>query len=56
MQILLPALGRQQSTHKHAFAEWMTSQFGLHVPALVFVVLWWLIVYAMDRHRIYLKL
>jgi predicted acyltransferase len=38
----------------------MTSPFGPYVPsltfALVFVLLWWLIVYAMDRRRIYLKL
>jgi predicted acyltransferase len=60
MQILLPALGWQKSIYQHVFAGWMTSPFGPYVPsltfALVFVLLWWLIVYAMDRRRIYLKL
>ena len=60
MQVLLPALGWQKSIYKHVFAGWMTSPFGPYVPslafALVFVLLWWLIVYAMDRRHIYLKL
>ena len=62
MQILLPALGWQKSIYKykHVFASWITFPFGPYLPslafALVFVLLWWLIVYAMDRRRIYLKL
>ncbi len=38
----------------------MTPWFGPYVPSLafavVFVALWWLIVWAMDRRRVYLKL
>ena len=60
MQILLPALGWQEPIYRHLFAGWMASRFGPYIPsltfALVFVALWWLIVYTMDRHRIYLKL
>jgi predicted acyltransferase len=59
-QILLPALGWQAPVYQHAFAGWMTPAFGPYVPslafALAFVALWWLIVYAMDRRRIHLKL
>jgi predicted acyltransferase len=59
MQILLPSLG-QASWYRALFADWMTPRFGPFVPslafALVFVVAWWLIVWAMDRRRLYLKL
>ncbi len=59
MQIALPLLG-QGSWYRVLFADWMTPRFGLYVPslafALVFVTLWWLIVWTMDRRRIHLKL
>jgi predicted acyltransferase len=59
MQIVLPALG-QESLYRHLFAGWMTPRFGPYVPSLafavVFVAVWWLIVGAMDRRRVYLKL
>ncbi|HWX64846.1 MAG TPA: heparan-alpha-glucosaminide N-acetyltransferase domain-containing protein [Rhodanobacter sp.] len=59
MQIVLPALG-QESWYRHLFAGWMTPRFGPYFPSLafavVFVAMWWLIVYAMDRRHIYLKL
>ncbi|HEY8683660.1 MAG TPA: heparan-alpha-glucosaminide N-acetyltransferase domain-containing protein, partial [Rhodanobacter sp.] len=59
MQILLPGLG-QEWLYRHLFAGWMTPRFGPYIPslafALVFVAVWWLIVWAMDRRRIYLKL
>ncbi|HEY0197407.1 MAG TPA: heparan-alpha-glucosaminide N-acetyltransferase domain-containing protein [Rhodanobacter sp.] len=60
MQILLPATGVQDAFYQHAFAGWMTPRFGPYIPSLAFAVafvaVWWLIVYAMDRRRIYLKL
>lgn len=59
MQILLPGLG-QNWLYRHLFAGWMTSRFGPCIPSLafavVFVAMWWLIVHAMDRRRIHLKL
>jgi predicted acyltransferase len=59
MQIVLPTLG-QESWYRHLFAGWMTPRFGPYLPSLafavVFVTVWWLIVYAMDRRHIYLKL
>lgn len=60
MQILLLALGWQKPIYQHLFAGWMTPLFGPRIPSLafavVFVAVWWLIVWAMDRRRIYLKL
>ncbi|OOG59309.1 DUF5009 domain-containing protein [Rhodanobacter sp. C03] len=59
MQILLPGLGLA-SLYRHLFANWMTPLFGPDIPslafALVFVAVWWLIVYALDRRHIHLKL
>lgn len=60
MQIVLPALGWQNPLYQHLFANWMTPLVGPFIPSLafavVFVAVWWLIVYVMDRRRIYLKL
>ena len=60
MQILLPALGWQPLLYQRGLADWMTPWTGPSVPsliyALLFVALWWLIVFAMDRRRCYLKL
>ncbi|WP_255412910.1 acyltransferase family protein [Dyella sp. C9] len=60
MQILLPGLGIQEPLYQHAFAGWITPLAGPYVAslafALAFVAVWWMIVYAMDRRRIYLKL
>lgn len=59
MQILLPGLG-QGWLYRHLSASWMMPRFGPYVPSLalavVFVAVWWLIVRAMDRRRIRLKL
>ena len=59
MQIVLPTLG-QASWYRTLFADWMTPRFGPYVPSLafavVFVAVWWLIVRAMDRRHIHLKL
>lgn len=59
MQILLPGLG-QDWLYQHLFAGWMTPRFGPCIPSLafavVFVAVWWLIVLALDRRHIYLKL
>ncbi|WEN15677.1 heparan-alpha-glucosaminide N-acetyltransferase domain-containing protein [Rhodanobacter sp. AS-Z3] len=59
LQIVLSSLGQDDWYHT-LFADWMTPRFGAYVPslvfALVFVALWWLIVWAMDRRGWYLKL
>lgn len=60
MQILLSALGWQDPLYRHLFADWMTPRVGPWAPSLAyavaFVAMWWLVVLAMDRRRIYLKL
>ena len=60
MQIVLPALGWQDPLYQHLFASWITPLAGPYIASLAwafaFVAVWWLIVYAMDRRRIYLKL
>ncbi|RAO78275.1 acyltransferase family protein [Dyella jiangningensis] len=60
MQILLPALGIQGPLYQHAFAGWITPLAGPYAASLAFAVafvaVWWLIVYAMDRRRWYIKL
>ncbi|HET6805140.1 MAG TPA: heparan-alpha-glucosaminide N-acetyltransferase domain-containing protein [Frateuria sp.] len=60
MQILLPALGWQEPLYRHLFAGWITPLAGPWVASLAwavaFVVLWWAIVWIMDRQRIHLKL
>jgi predicted acyltransferase len=60
MQILLSGLGWNEPIYQHLFAGWMTPRFGPYVPslvfAIVFVTVWWLIVWAMDRRQVYLKL
>lgn len=59
MQIVLPGLG-QTDWYRALLADWMTPRFGPYVPSLAFAVLfvacWWLVVWAMDRRSIYLKL
>ncbi|KZC37335.1 MULTISPECIES: acyltransferase family protein [Rhodanobacter] len=58
--VVLPAMGWQQSIYQHLFASWIAPLAGLRVASLAFglafVALWWLIVYAMDRRHVYLKL
>ena len=60
MQILLPASGAQQWLYTDGLARWITPLAGPWVASLAwavgFVALWWVIVWAMDRQRIYLKL
>ncbi|WP_061939795.1 acyltransferase family protein [Collimonas pratensis] len=60
MQILLPGLGWQEALYQRGFAGWITPLAGPHIASLAFAVafvaLWWLIVYAMDKRRWYLKL
>ena len=60
MQIVLPALGWQEPLYRHLFADPLTPLVGAYIAslawALAFVGMWWLIVYAMDRRRWYLKL
>jgi len=60
MQILLPGLGIQDPLYRLVFAGWITPLAGPYVASLAFAVafvaVWWAIVWAMDRRRIYLKL
>lgn len=60
MQIVLPASGLQDPLYQHAFASWITPLAGPYIAslayALAFVALWWVVVYAMDRKQVYLKL
>lgn len=60
MQILLPALGIQDLLYQHAFASWITPLAGPYIASLAyglaFVAVWWMVVYAMDRKQVYLKL
>lgn len=60
MQILLPAGGLQVVLYERGFAGWLTPLAGPYVAslawAIAFVAFWWVIVWAMDRRRIYLKL
>lgn len=60
MQILLLGLGVLDPLYRHVFASWITPLAGPYVAsvafAVAFVALWWVIVYAMDRRKIYLKL
>ncbi|MEP6939548.1 MAG: heparan-alpha-glucosaminide N-acetyltransferase domain-containing protein [Rudaea sp.] len=60
MQILLPAFGWQQPIYDAGFARWITPRAGAYVAslayALAFAASWWLIVYCLDRARIYIKL
>jgi predicted acyltransferase len=59
MQIVWPDLG-QAALYRQLFADWMTPRFGPFVPSLAFavafVMLWWLIVWTLDRQRIHFKL
>jgi len=60
MQILLPAFGWQQPIYDRAFAGWITPLASPYVAslayAIAFVALWWLIVFAMDKRRVYINL
>ena len=60
MQILLPGLGLQDPIYNHAFAGWITPWAGPYIAslafAIVFVAVWWVIVYVLDRRRVYIKL
>ncbi|GAA0691692.1 DUF1624 domain-containing protein [Dyella marensis] len=60
MQILLPGLGIQDPLYRTVFGGWITPLAGPYVAslayAMVFVAVWWVIVWAMDRRRVYLKL
>jgi predicted acyltransferase len=59
MQVLLPALGWQDPLYR-ALCGWIVPLAGPYVAslawALAFVACWWLVVWAMDRRRIYLRL
>ncbi len=60
MQILLPGLGIQAPLYQHAFAGWITPLAGPYVASLtyavVFVVVWWVAVFWLDRRGVYVKL
>lgn len=60
MQILLPALGWQEPLYQHLLATWITPLAGAHLAslawAIAFVFLWWLIVWAMDRRGVFIRI
>jgi predicted acyltransferase len=60
MQILLLGLGILDPLYRRVFASWITPIAGPYVAsvtfAIAFVAVWWMIVYAKDRKKIYLKL
>ncbi len=60
MQVLLAAWGWQAPLYRTLFGQWLAPLAGPRVASLAFavafVMLWWLIVYALDRRRIYLKI
>ena len=60
MQIVLPAFGWQQPIYDRMLAGWLTPVAGPYVAslayAIAFVLFWWLVVFAMDRRKVYLKL
>jgi len=59
MVYLFIGLGVTAPLYRMAFASWMTPLFGPYVPSaawgVAFVTVWWLIVRAMDRRGVYLK-
>ncbi len=60
MQVVLPALGWQGPIYHYGFVSTIAALAGNKAASLgfavVFVVCWWLIVYLLDRRRIYLKI
>jgi predicted acyltransferase len=56
MQILLPALGWQQPLYRHLFAAPLAGPCVASLAwPVAFVALWWPIVRATDRRRLYLR-
>jgi predicted acyltransferase len=60
MQILLPGLRLQDPLYRYGFAGWISPLAGPYVASLafavVFVAMWWVVVYVMDRRGLYIKL
>jgi predicted acyltransferase len=60
LQILLPAFGWQDPIYRYLFSGWIAPLVGPYIAsltyALAFVALWWLIVLAMDRQKIHIRL
>ena len=60
MTILLMASGRLESLYRLGFARWMAPRWGPDLSslafALAFVALWWLVVRAMDRRGLRLRI
>ncbi|HET9048839.1 MAG TPA: heparan-alpha-glucosaminide N-acetyltransferase domain-containing protein [Chiayiivirga sp.] len=60
MAVLLESFGWQAPIYQHGFASWIEPLAGAKAAslafALAFVGFWWLIVWAMDRKRLYLKI
>ncbi|MBF6327663.1 acyltransferase family protein [Nocardia transvalensis] len=58
--VVLAPLGWQQWLYTHLFSSWITPLTNPYVSSLAwavaFVAFWWLIVYALDRRRVYLKI
>jgi len=60
MQTVLPASGLQDKIEAMLNNAWTQWHFDPRIASLAyavaFVLFWWLIVWAMDKRRIYLKL
>ncbi|HET8897254.1 MAG TPA: heparan-alpha-glucosaminide N-acetyltransferase domain-containing protein [Rhodanobacteraceae bacterium] len=60
LQVLLPGLGWQDPLYHTLVANWATPLVGPWAASLIwaiaFVIVWWLIVWWLDRRRLYLKL
>ncbi|MFT3755419.1 MAG: heparan-alpha-glucosaminide N-acetyltransferase domain-containing protein [Pseudoxanthomonas sp.] len=56
----LSALGWWDAAWRIGYAGWMTPRFGPYLPSLAFalsyVLLWWCVVYVMDKRGWYLKI
>lgn len=60
MVYAMSAAGWWQPLYRVGFAQWMTPCWGPHLPslafAMTFVLTWWVIVYAMDRRGLRLRI
>lgn len=60
MVYVLAAVGWWEPVYVVGFAQWMTPHWGPYLPslafAMTFVLTWWVIVYAMDRRGLRLRI
>ena len=60
MLYALVVVGWWEPIYRVGFAGWMTPRFGPYLPSLAFaaafVAFWWLVVWWMDRSRVYVRI